>query len=83
MFNAFLFKGYFLAQWKVTKIILIPKPGKPSHPTSLLPIIFKVLEKRPLKSLIPIVGNNHQTMNWLQTKALHDRTDTSNCEMDK
>jgi hypothetical protein len=32
LFNAVLLKGYFLAQWKVTQIILIPKPGKP--PTS-------------------------------------------------
>jgi hypothetical protein len=62
MFNAALLKGYFLAQWKVSQIILIPKSGKPppheltSYRTiSLLPIISKVLEKLLLKRLLPMV----------------------------
>jgi hypothetical protein len=50
-----LFKGYFPTQRKVTQIILILKPGKPSkkwtsyRSTSLLPIVSKVFEKNPLK----------------------------------
>jgi hypothetical protein len=31
LFNAVLFKGYFSAQWKVTQIVLILKPGKPPN----------------------------------------------------
>jgi hypothetical protein len=39
LFNAVLLKGYFPAQWKVTQIILILKPGKPPNElTSYLPI---------------------------------------------
>jgi hypothetical protein len=59
-----LLKGYFLAQWKVTHIILILKPGKPSkeltsyRPTSLLPIVSKVFEKLLLKRLLPMVESN-------------------------
>jgi hypothetical protein len=53
LFNAVIVN--FPAQWKVTQIILLPKPGKPPHeltsyhPVSLLPIISKVLEKLILK----------------------------------
>jgi hypothetical protein len=62
--NAILLTGYFSAQWKVTQIILILKPGKPSNeltsyrPTSLLPIVSKVFEKLLLKRLLPIVDIN-------------------------
>jgi hypothetical protein len=64
LFNAVLLIGYFLAQWKVTQIILILKPGKPSNeltsyrPISLLPIVSKVFGKLLLKRLLPVVGNN-------------------------
>jgi hypothetical protein len=34
LFNAMLLHGYFQAQWKVTQMILIPKPGKPPHAPS-------------------------------------------------
>jgi hypothetical protein len=59
-----MLKGYFPAQWKVSQIILIPKPGKPPNEltsyrsTSLLPIISKVFEKLLLKRLLPMVENN-------------------------
>jgi hypothetical protein len=48
-FNAVLLTGYFPAQWKVARIILISKPGKPPDltsywPISLLPIASKVFE---------------------------------------
>ena len=51
LFNAILRTGYFPIQWKVSQIILIPKPGKPPEevtsyrPISLLPIISKLFEK--------------------------------------
>jgi hypothetical protein len=44
LLNAVLLKGYFLAQWKVTQILLLLKPRKPHNeltsywPISLLPI---------------------------------------------
>jgi hypothetical protein len=50
LLNAVVLKGYFPAQWKVTQIILILKPGKPPNeltsyrPISLLPIVSKVFE---------------------------------------
>jgi hypothetical protein len=53
--------GYFPAQWKVAKIILHMKPGKPHNepmsyrPISLLPILSKVYEKLLLRRLLPIV----------------------------
>jgi hypothetical protein len=60
-----LLKGYFLAQWKDTQIIiLILKPRKPPNeltsyrPISLLPIVYKVFEKLLLKRLLPMVENN-------------------------
>jgi hypothetical protein len=48
LFNAVLLQGYFPEQWKVTQIILIPRPGNPP-PKNLLPIILKVLENLLLK----------------------------------
>jgi hypothetical protein len=38
LFNAVLLEGYFAAQWKVTQIILILKPGNPNELTSYRPI---------------------------------------------
>jgi hypothetical protein len=44
-----LLKGYFPAQWKVSQVILILKPGNPPNeltfyqPISLLPIVSKVI----------------------------------------
>jgi hypothetical protein len=59
LFNATLLHGYFPAQWKVTQIILIPKP------ISLLPTASKVFEKFLLKRLLLVVEHanlipNHQ-----------------------
>jgi hypothetical protein len=65
LFNAVLLKGHFLAQWKVTQIILMLTPGKPSNeltsyrPVSLLPIASNVFEKLLLKRLLPVVENNN------------------------
>jgi hypothetical protein len=57
LFNAVLLKGFFVAQWKVSQIILVPKPGKPPNDLtsfrqiSLLSITSKVLEKLLLKRI--------------------------------
>lgn len=65
IFNAILRLGYFPAQWKVAKVILIPKPGKPPQdvssyrPISLLPILSKLLEKLLLTRLAPHIESNN------------------------
>jgi hypothetical protein len=63
LFNVVLLKGYFPAQWKVTQIILIFKPGKSNEltsyqPISLLSIVSKIVENSLLKMLLPMVENN-------------------------
>jgi hypothetical protein len=63
LLNAVLLKGYFLAQQKVTQIILNLKPGKPNRPISLLPIVSKIFEKLLLKRLFPMVENNRLISN--------------------
>jgi hypothetical protein len=61
IFNAAMLTGYFPAQWKVAKIILHLKPGKPPNeplsyrPISLLPILSKVYEKLLLHRLLQII----------------------------
>jgi hypothetical protein len=63
IFNAAMLTGYFLAQWKVAKVILHLKPGKPPNelmsyrPISLLPIPSKFYEKLLLRRLLPIIEN--------------------------
>jgi hypothetical protein len=63
LFSAAMLTGYFPAQWKVAKIILNLKPGKPPNehisykPISLLPILSKVYEKLLLHRLLPIIEN--------------------------
>jgi hypothetical protein len=55
--------GYFPAHWKVAKIILHLKPGKPPNEPmsyrqiSLLPILSKVYEKLLLHRLLQIIEN--------------------------
>jgi hypothetical protein len=64
LFNAALILGYFPAQWKVARIILLFKPGKlpheltSYHPISLLPIVTKVFEKILLNLILPLVDTN-------------------------
>jgi hypothetical protein len=53
--------GYFPAQWKVSQIITILKPGKPAdkvtsyRPISVLPILSKLFEKLFLSRLQPLL----------------------------
>lgn len=62
--NAILRLEYFPFQWKIANIIVIHKPGKPSHlvssyrPISLLPTTSKVFEKLLLKRLHPLIQEN-------------------------
>lgn len=61
LFNAILRVGYFPDLWKVSQIIMIPKPGKPGHeatsyrPISLLPIVSKLFEKILLNRLVNVL----------------------------
>jgi len=61
IFNAIVRLEQFPSQWKISQIILIPKPGKSAdevtayRPISLLPILSKVLEKLFLKRLTPLL----------------------------
>ena len=53
--------GCFPAQWKVSQIVTILKPGKPAdevtsyRPISLLPILLKLFEKLFLTRLQPLL----------------------------
>lgn len=59
--NATLRLKYVPSQWKVAEVIMVLKPGKPSHekksyrPISLLPVISKVFERIFLQRLQPII----------------------------
>lgn len=65
LYNAILIRSFVPMQWKVSQIIMIPKPGKnvgeikSYRPISLLPIPSKVLELLFLKRLNPIIQRNH------------------------
>ena len=61
--NSILRLSYFPLQWKVSIIILIPKPGKPPdmassyRPISLLPFFAKLTEKLILKRISKIIND--------------------------
>jgi len=61
IFNTIVRLEQFPSQWKISQIILIPKPGKPADEItsygsiSLLPILSKVFEKLFLKRLTPLL----------------------------
>lgn len=62
LFNAILRTSHFPCQWKLAKIIVIPKPGKPTdspasyRPISSLPALSKVFEKVLLDRLNPDIS---------------------------
>lgn len=62
--NSILRLSYFPIQWKISLIILIPKPGKPPdtpssyRPISLLPFFVKLCEKMILKRISKIINEN-------------------------
>lgn len=61
LFNAILRLEYFPDEWKVAKIILIPKAGKnlelaeSYRPISLLPVLSKIFERLLLTRLNPLI----------------------------
>jgi hypothetical protein len=64
LFSAVLLKGYFQAQWKIARVILILKPRispnelTPYQPINLLLIVSKVCEKLLLNKFLEMVDNN-------------------------
>jgi hypothetical protein len=64
MRNAVIIMGYFPIQWKVARIIMIPKPGKlleeanSYRPISILPVVRKIFEIAVLKELCLIIEEN-------------------------
>ena len=60
IFNAIFCLEYYSKSWKISLIILIPKPGKPIHetssyhPISLLPTLSKIFEKMLTNRLLPL-----------------------------
>lgn len=67
IFNSVLRVGCYPSQWKISQIILIPKPGRDLtlpgsyRPISLLPIASKVFEKLLLKRIKPLINQNNLT----------------------
>lgn len=65
IFNAILRLGFFPSSWKMSEIVMIPKPGKDVsqvtsyRPISLLSILSKLFEKLFLRSLTPYL-TEHQ-----------------------
>jgi hypothetical protein len=66
--------------WEIAARANILSPKKPLtyHIQSSQKASFKKAHPKSLKKSI-----NTKPSIWLQTKALHDRTDTSNCTLDK
>lgn len=71
IFNAILRLEYYPQQWKISQIIMIPKPGKDLtlvdsyRPISLLPVISKIFEKLLLSKILRFLNDtqcipNHQ-----------------------
>lgn len=64
IFNAILRLGSYPSSWKVSEIVMIPKPGKDAsqvesyRPISLLSILSKLFEKLFLQSLTPYLIEN-------------------------
>lgn len=65
IFNAILRTNHIPDQWKVSQIIMIPKPGKSRdvaesyRPISLLPILSKMFEKLLLKRMTETLTSNN------------------------
>lgn len=71
LFNSVLRVGYFPLQWKMSQIVMVPKPGKKPtqitsyRPISLLPVISKLFERMLVDRMRPVIESrnlipNHQ-----------------------
>lgn len=64
LFNGILRTGCYPALWKVSQIVMVPKPGKPVHdltsyrPISLLPVPSKLFEKILLRRILHELSKN-------------------------
>ena len=64
LYNTCVRLNYIPETWKVSEVIMVPKPGKPPNdvtsyrPISLLPILSKILEKLFLMRLMPLITRN-------------------------
>lgn len=65
IFNAILRTNYYPSHWKISQVIMLPKPGKKPEelnsyrPISLLPTLSKAFEKLLLKRMLPILENKN------------------------
>lgn len=65
LFNSVIRIAYIPMIWKISEIIMVPKPGKPPHlvssyrPISLLPVLSKLFEKIILRRLTRIFNENN------------------------
>lgn len=65
LFNSILRMAYYPSIWKVSQIVMIPKPGKPPNvvssyrPISLLPVLSKLFEKLFKKRMKLILEANN------------------------
>jgi hypothetical protein len=55
LFDAILLRGYFSTQWKVSQLILIPKPKKPPHQLSS----YRPIRLLPLVEHANLIPNHH------------------------
>ncbi len=75
LFNKILRVGHLPDEWKMAKIVAIPKPGQPDayRPISLLPVISKLFERVILKRLQFICRPLHQnTMGFKKKQGTTD-----------
>jgi len=67
LYNAAFRLRYVTSYWKTAEVIMVLKPGKPAtgvasyRPISLLPLLYKLLEKLFLKGFKPILDEKQIT----------------------
>ncbi len=71
LFNLSLTKGKFPKNWKVARVVAVPKSGKKDNPAnflpiSLLPIVSKVLERHVFKAMTIIYLAEHTPLSTHQ-----------------
>jgi hypothetical protein len=74
LFNRSIQQGIFPANWKIAKVIPIPKPGDKAsidsyRPISLLPILSKVFERHILSFLYPFIRVPHNQFGFVKRRS--------------